>query len=81
MDFRNLAMPQLQLNKEMHYPGITYNRMMANVLHAMGVDRKEWEVPGKPGFGQWYAAAKAVSRYPSGVLDSASNPLPVITKG
>ena len=40
------------LNHDMHYAGITYNRMMSTILHGMGVDPTEWQVAGRPGFGR-----------------------------
>lgn len=79
VDYRNqVAASQFNFYGQAHFAGLTYNRLMATVLHTMGVDSREWQAPGRSSFGQDYFQGNLRNFYAAG-LPYASEPLPVIT--
>lgn len=77
VDYRNVANKQLSSPNFTRAPGLPYNRWLATMLQAMGIPAREWERPGRKGYGsllndkpQWYTPA---------MLTDASTPLPIIT--
>ncbi len=80
VDLRNLSQAaQVRMVGNPHAAGLTYNRLMATILHSMGVDRKEWETPGQPGYGQTFVDTGMRNVYKGAILSDASQPLPIIT--
>lgn len=88
-DYRN-QVPTSQIHLSDHSPsadryvGLTYNRWLATVLNAMGIPKSEWEDPNNRGrgYGNVYLSDdflwEGKSLYVPGVVESASDPLPVI---
>jgi hypothetical protein len=60
------------------YSGLTYNRWLATALSAMGVPRAEFERNGVPGYGHPFVSPSYAPTYVNGVLQSASDPVPII---
>lgn len=59
--------------------GVTYNRWLATVLRRMGVPEAEWKQPGLYGYGSNYIDNNYKTKYVSGVVESADQPLPFVT--
>jgi hypothetical protein len=60
------------------YAGLTWNRLLATVLQAMGVPRSEYEKPGSYGFGDQYRDSSYVKKQAPGTWEQSGDFLPLL---
>lgn len=82
VDFRSKN-PQAHLKPfggaQRQFLGLQYRHWLANVLLAMGSTPTEFEVDGKPGYGDAHMNGSYAPAVAAGVIRDASKPLPIIT--
>ena len=84
VDYRNLAgtaLPQGSQSNPKKNSGLSWNRLHATLLQAMGVPKSEYEQAGGPGFGNLYLAPAYAATQVGGLTAQSGDFLPVIGVG
>lgn len=79
IDYRNLSSTATKVSAGIN-TGLPKQRLLANILLAMGLRREQFERNNATGYGQWYVQPDWAKRYPtlSDIERSNSDPLPVL---